>query len=138
MWLLALLGGCITQAVLLNPDDSGETEDDNDCLVAPIIDHTPVQGPVSLHEDLLLDITAYDKDGLVSVEVRYRPQNTDGWRTIQAAPVAGNRWQAFIDQDYLEAGVMQYFIRAYDTCGDKGCQPAECQGNPWTFEVVTR
>lgn len=136
MWLLVLLGGCITEAVIFDANDSGETNDTNECLVAPVIDHIPIQGPVSVHEDVLLDITAYDRDGLTSVEVRYRPENTDGWRTLQAAPVAGNEWQASIDMAYLELGQMEYFIRAYDTCGDKGCLPAECQGNPWSFEVI--
>ena len=136
MWFLALLSGCLVQAVVVSPDDTGmETNDTNTCLVDPVIDHVPIGGPVSSEEDLLLDITAYDHDGLVNVEVRYRPDNTDGWRTLQADPVGGNQWQGIIDMAYLEPGTMEYFIRAYDTCGDRGCAPPECQARPWSFEV---
>lgn len=139
MWFLALMSGCLVQATVVTPDDTGmQTNDTNACLVDPVIDHMPIQGSVSGAEDLLLDITAYDHDGLTSVEVRYRPHNTDGWRTIQADKVGGNEWQAAIDMAFLEPGTMEYFIRAYDTCGDKGCAPPECQGKPWSFEVIAR
>ena len=135
MWLGLLLAGCPTVKAVIYSSDTGL--DATACLAPPVITHTPVQGAQLDGQDVPLDVTVYDYDGVASVNVLFKPEGIDAWRTVDATNVGGELWQAVIHGYDLHPGTVDYYIRATDTCGDSACVPAGCDTAPFQFEVVT-
>ena len=128
-----LLAGCPT------PQDTADTADTGPTTVftGPTITYAP---PDALEEgqDVSLEVTATDSDGVTSVKAFYRIVGAPVWETLILDHGDGDTWTGTIPGDHVQPPGLQFYLRAQDGSDFQLATylPADGQQGPFQVDIA--
>ena len=132
----------LSLAACAAPAPSEETEAACFDTLGPVIHHTPVEEPVPVGRDLLIQARVADPCGVFATELLARPEASSAWSVIGMTHVGDtvdgdSIYQGTIHGPSVTGAAVLYFLRAFDNTAalNERCAPEACDADPWRVPV---
>jgi hypothetical protein len=102
---------------------------------APKIVHLPVTRGVA-GQDISIQANVSDDVALGSVKVQYRLQGAGGWTPLNMVYLTGEVYRGSIPGGAVTVGVIEYYLEAEDSAGNRAREPAGGSSTPLRITVV--
>lgn len=119
--------------IVYGPSDTMDPGD----LVAPVIEHTPIETAQIYGQDVAITATVTDDDsGVFVVQVFYRQETSSMWEDIALMDMDGDTiYEGTIPGVHVLTGGMYYYVYAMDNRENEAQLPVEGEDDPWHFRI---
>lgn len=107
--------------------------DDPQDLEAPVVVHTPPEGPLLAGAPIRIEATVTDA-ALDRVQLRYRTRGDAEFTTVELDPQGADRYATTIPGAAVAAPALEYHLRATDDAGNEALHP---DGAPAELHAIT-
>lgn len=114
------------------------------CLdtLGPVIHHTPVDEPVPVGQDVLIQASARDPCGVFSMDLHARPEADVSWVVVGMTHVGDtvdgdSIYQGVIPGRFVTGAAILYYLEAWDDTAAQNprCAPEGCDADAWRVPV---